>query len=295
MDDENITTFDATVYTGSEDGTVVTIDVDGGTSEQIWESDVGGTVGVPDDGLLYQSAPTAADGTVYIPSQTEPGSGTTGNLTALDAETGTVEWTFDELNNRVASTPTVHDGTVYVSTSKNNGYDPSGVGHLYGLDAETGTREFAYNRSNNGTGLVGSPTVVERANGSSVGSRVLQGLLGHTDEFPIQTDAELTLTDPTGDTVDGTVTIVDGSGTVTGGQGGRYTLSLDPGTHTVEITAPGFETQQLAVEVSEGKLLERTVALAHAHDVGDVDRDGGLLIVDAVLVQQRLVELRDPG
>lgn len=529
VDGENTTTFGTTVYTGSEDGKLVAVAVDGGTSEQMWESDVGGTVGVPDDGLLYQSAPTAADGTVYVTSQTEAGSGTTGNLTALDAETGTVEWrfsdagfipdgsptivdgvvyvtsvfgdvhaidadtgdlvwqttvptnssedatlksaptvvngtvyvtgfgnnefnlyaldvgtgeqrwtyttpdsfsgtggsptyyqgtvyltdrlhaagetairavdattgeeewtfdkslqiwgtpvvangtlylptggvgqpsagvyaldadtgdkewffdnisdgsfmkdsatvvdetvyfgtrgnnesgfggernestvyavdartgavewTFDELSNRVASTPTVHDGTVYVGTGKNNKYDPNGVGHLYGLDAETGAKEFAYNRSDNGTGLVGSPTVVERANGSSVGSRVLQGILGHTDDFPIQTGAELTLTDPTGDAVDGTVTIVDGSGTVIGGQGGQYTLLLDPGTHTIEITAPDFETQQLTVEVSEGELIERAVALAHAHDVGDVDHDGGLSVVDAVLVQRHLAEM----
>lgn len=526
--DEN-TTFGTTVYTGSEDGTVLAVDVDGATTERVWKTDVGGTVGSSDDGLLYQSAPTAADGTVYVTSQTEVGSGTSGNLTALDAETGaiewrfsdtgfvpdgsptivdgvvyvtsvfgdvyavdadtgsrvwetsvptnssedatlksaptvvdgtvyvtgfgnnkfnlyaldadtgeqrwayatpdsfsgtggsptyyegtvyltdrlhaagetairavdaatgeeqwtfdkslqiwgtpvvangslylptggvgqpsagvyaldadtgdrewffdnissgsfmkdsatvvdgtvyfgtrgnnesgfggerdestvyavdaqtgTVEWTFDEPDNRVASTPTVHDGTVYVSTGKNNRYDPDGVGHLYGLDAETGAREFVYDRSDNGTGLVGSPTVVESANGSSIGSRVLQGILGHTDAFPVQTGVELTLTDPTGDTVDGTVRIIDGSGTVTGGPDGRYTLSLEPGTHTVEIAAPGFETQQLTVGVSAGELLEQQVALAHTHDVGDTDRDGELSVVDAVLVQQRLADM----
>ncbi|MFT4945461.1 MAG: outer membrane protein assembly factor BamB, partial [Halovenus sp.] len=127
--DEN-TTFGTTVYTGSEDGTVLAVDVDGATTERVWKTDVGGTVGSSDDGLLYQSAPTAADGTVYVTSQTEVGSGTSGNLTALDAETGAIEWRFSDTGFVPDGSPTIVDGVVYVT---------SVFGDVYAVDADTGS------------------------------------------------------------------------------------------------------------------------------------------------------------
>jgi FOG: WD40-like repeat len=153
LDDEN-TTFGTTVYTGSEDGTVLAVDVDGGTTELVWETDVGGTVGTPDDRLLYQSAPTAADGTVYVTSQTDVGSGTRGNLTALDAETGAIEWRFSDTGFVPDGSPTIIDGVVYVT---------SVFGDVYAVDADTGNRVWEAsvptNSSEDAT-LKSAPTVV---------------------------------------------------------------------------------------------------------------------------------------
>jgi outer membrane protein assembly factor BamB len=62
------------------------------------------------------STPTAVDGTVYVGSSD-------GDLYALDAGTGSVDWQRD-LGRTVESSPAVVDGTVYVGSS---------TGHVYAL------------------------------------------------------------------------------------------------------------------------------------------------------------------
>jgi len=102
----------------------------------------------------------------------------------VDAETGEKEWRF-KIPSYMASSPTVADGTVYVGSHGNN---------LYAIDAETGEEEWRFKA---GHEIKSSPTVSEGmvyfgssdglyavdagVSGSSDGSRVLQGVLGHHD------------------------------------------------------------------------------------------------------------------
>ncbi|MBI2423566.1 MAG: DUF5011 domain-containing protein [Candidatus Hydrogenedentes bacterium] len=60
-----------------------------------------------------------------------------------------------------------------------------------------------------------------------------------------------------------TVTFIDGAALRGAGAGGIYSLyQVPPGIYTVEVAAPGFETQQLTVEVEEQDDLLITVILA---------------------------------
>jgi len=104
----------------------------------------------------------------------------------VDAETGEKEWRF-EIPSYMASSLTVADGTVYVGSHGNN---------LYAIDAETGEEEWRFKA---GHEIKSSPTVSRGVvyfgssgglyavdagvSGSSDGSRVLQGVLGHHDHL----------------------------------------------------------------------------------------------------------------
>jgi PGF-CTERM protein len=104
----------------------------------------------------------------------------------VDASDGTEQWAF-ETGDMVYSSPTVVDGTVYVGS---NDY------YLYAVDASDGTEQWAFET---GDWVRSSPTVVDGTvyvgsddyylyaveadvSGSSEGSRVLLGTLGHHDE-----------------------------------------------------------------------------------------------------------------
>jgi len=288
---------DGTVYITTDEnagpGQVYALDADTGTQEWLFENFSSGWTYMDDSA-------TVADDTVYFGTRNRNRRNQSA-VYAVDADSGTLEWKFDEPENKISSTPTVHDGTVYVGTGKVNKYSQTGVGHLYGIDANTGTQEFDYNRScatgcrfNQSTGLVGSPTVVEDPEEGSIGSRTRQGILGHTGSFPSSTGVELTITDPVGTLIeDSSASVRDGSGTV-GGSNGTLTVFVDPGTHTIELSAPGFGTQLLTVEVTRGHVLDREVALEHTHTVGDVNRDGAVSVVDAVLIQRHLAGM-DPA
>ena len=92
------TVWEGTVYVGDgsgnvsnppESGTMYAVDAATGTLE--WEDDLGEPI---------LSSPTVHDGIVYV--------GTiAGNLYAFDAETGDREWTFDDTNAALPSSPTV--------------------------------------------------------------------------------------------------------------------------------------------------------------------------------------------
>jgi len=162
------TVVDGTVYVGSisvrdSTGAVHAIDAPEGTER--WSLDAGPTV----------SSPTVADGTLYV------GGGS--SLYALDALTGKEEWRY-VAKEQVVSSPTVADGTVYVGGGK----------YLHALDASTGEEMWMFEDRNRG--LSTSPTVVNGTvyigsaggnlyainagvSGSSEGSRVLLGTLGH--------------------------------------------------------------------------------------------------------------------
>ena len=71
--------------------------------------------------------PTVVDGTVYVGSDD-------GNLYALDAKTGTRQWSFST-GGLVRSSPVVVDGTAYFTSADDN---------LYAVDAETGQKEWLW-------------------------------------------------------------------------------------------------------------------------------------------------------
>ena len=165
------TVVDGTVFVGSYDENLYAVDAATGNQEWAFETGVG-----------VSSSPTVADGTVFVGSD---------SLYAVDAATGEQEWAFQ--TGLVESSPTVVDGTVFVG---------SWDGNLYAVDAVTGEQQWAFE-----TGLIvaSSPTVVDGTvfvgsedstlyavdagvSGSSEGSRVLSGTLGHHDRRPNQTN-----------------------------------------------------------------------------------------------------------
>ncbi|MET9916834.1 serine/threonine-protein kinase [Streptomyces sp. NPDC006435] len=85
------------------------------------------------------SAPTVADGTVYVGDSIE-------YLFALDAATGKKRWAF-ETENSVLAAATVANGVVYV---------PSFDSNLYAVDGRTGKKRWAFRT---GSELHSSPTV----------------------------------------------------------------------------------------------------------------------------------------
>jgi len=103
-----------------------------------------------------------------------------------------------------------------------------------------------------------------------------------------------TVTDASGTPVGGaSVTVVgEDTRTVTDANG-HYELGLDPGEHVIEVSADGHDGVAMSMTVQDDETLEHQVALAPAHDVGDVQGTGELSIVDAVLIQQHLAQL-DP-
>jgi hypothetical protein len=103
-----------------------------------------------------------------------------------------------------------------------------------------------------------------------------------------------TVTDASGTPVGGaSVTAVGEDARTVTDANGHYELGLDPGEHVIEVSADGYDGVVMSMTIEDDEMLEHQVALAPAHDVGDVQRTGELSIVDAVLIQQHLAEL-DP-
>jgi outer membrane protein assembly factor BamB len=118
------------VYFASDDGYLYAVNAQSGT--QAWHTDIGNSMprdqreklGTSTDPTGYdylQSSPVVVDGQVYIGSLD-------GNVYALAADTGTINWTF-KTGNKVRATPTVDNGSVYIGS-----WDRS----TYALDALTG-------------------------------------------------------------------------------------------------------------------------------------------------------------
>jgi hypothetical protein len=139
--------------------------------DEIWRFETGNFV---------QLSPTVVDGTVFVGSADN-------NVYALDATDGTEQWRFDT-GKAVFSSPTVVDGTVFVGTDDKN---------VYALDANDGTEQWRFEtaaivRSSptvvNGTVFVGSQdnnmyALDAGVSGSSEGSRVMLGTLGHHGDW----------------------------------------------------------------------------------------------------------------
>ncbi|MFC3957058.1 PQQ-binding-like beta-propeller repeat protein [Halovivax cerinus] len=162
--DSSPTVVDGTVFVGSTDYNLYAVDAETGAEQWRFETD--------DD---VDSSPTVVDGTVFVGSDDE-------TLYALDAVTGDEQWRFNT-DGRVESSPTVAGQTVFVGSYYNK---------LYAIDAETGEERWTFET---GDRIRSSPTVVDgtvfvgshdglyvvdgKIAGSSVGSRVLSGTLGH--------------------------------------------------------------------------------------------------------------------
>lgn len=169
------------VFIGSADTNLYAVDVE--TGEEEWVVETEGRV---------MSSPTVAETTVFV------GGGSI--VYAIDTETGDKQWTFDsgevyeEKDDQPAhfgsgvighSSPTVAGGTVFVGNSN---------GTIFAIDAETGREQQRFETEINR--FSSSPTVVDgtvfiglhrdkffsvesNVDGSSSGSRVKLGTLGH--------------------------------------------------------------------------------------------------------------------
>ena len=121
--------FGELVYFASDDGYLYAVEAQSGT--EAWRTDIGnfmprdkreklGTSTDPTGYDYLQSSPVV-EGQIYIGSLD-------GNLYALDADTGKINWTF-KTGQKVRATPTLADGVVYIGS-----WDDT----MYALEAMTG-------------------------------------------------------------------------------------------------------------------------------------------------------------
>jgi len=104
--------------------------------------------GIP---TAVSASAAAADGrTVYV-------GGRNGKLYAIDASTGRLQWEFKEPSNKVDSSPTVVNGTLYIGDSDDY-YDVDD--RLYAVDAETGEQKWTFGVEEQVVAIRSSPTVV---------------------------------------------------------------------------------------------------------------------------------------
>lgn len=141
--------YEGIVYAGDYVGNVYALDIRTGHEEWVFES----------SHTRVYSSPTVADGVVYVViSQVLPDDGTSdiplydGYLYALDAETGDEIWS-DPLEEYAStggarSTPTVHDGSLYVGI----GFD------LLSVDISDGSVNW---KEDTGANIVSSPTIAD--------------------------------------------------------------------------------------------------------------------------------------
>ena len=233
--------MDGIVYIGLVDE--VPHAVDAKTGDKVWSftEDPDNLIPAPTPSYGTRTSPTIVDGTVYIGNND-------GSLLAINAETGEEEWAFRELSSAVTSSPTVLDGTIFIGSWENEPRDTGTQNEtLHAIDAVTHEQKWKFTELN--TQIWSSPTVVEQPkDGSSIGSRILQGTLGHTDVFAEQGPTEPKnpaddagsiigyLTTPGGSRIqerDIEIKIFDvGTGelksTTTTGSGGEYSTELIP-------------------------------------------------------------------
>lgn len=163
------TVSDETLFVGSIDGNIYAIDASTGEEQWQFRTDAG----------IY-SSPTVAGGTVFVGSWD-------GKLYAVDVDTGQKEWHF-QTNEAINSSPTVAGNTVFIGSRDEN---------VYAIDVRSGEKEWLFKTDGwvyssptvaNGTLFVGSRdnnvyALDVGGEGSSTGSRVRLGTLGHHHEW----------------------------------------------------------------------------------------------------------------
>jgi outer membrane protein assembly factor BamB len=264
--DSSPTVSNGTVYVGCRGGTLYAVDALTGDREWMFNA-----------GDLIFSSPTVADGLIYVGSRDS-------NLYAVDAATGKQEWMF-ETGHGVRSSPTAADGTIYVGSRDSN---------LYAVDASTGDRRWAFETDGE---VNSSPTVVDgtvyvgsRDNclyaietetaGSSDGSRVMLGTLGHHDglvsaqmghpsaSFAIAIEETTAPVEP-GDELDVTVSVENAderavTETVTVTANG-----IGSAEQTVTLDGSASTTEQLTIETDGAD--SDTYSLRASTESGDTD------------------------
>lgn len=114
---------DGRVFVGSLDNTLYALDTTDGTVE--WKHETFGAV---------RTTPAVLDGTVYTVSG---GVSRTGNVYAIDAATGELQWKFGCLRPVPFYSPIAAGDTVYVQLAPEDD-DPQNFGTVFGLDASDG-------------------------------------------------------------------------------------------------------------------------------------------------------------
>jgi outer membrane protein assembly factor BamB len=199
------------VFFGSDDCSVYALDREDGDPE--WGVKTGNEVG---------SSPTVADGTVYVGSKDH-------SLRALDTETGHTEWEVDT-ESWVSSSPTVADGTVFVGSWDDN---------VYAVDAESGEIIWTVETSDT---VSSSPTVA----GSTVFVGSFDGGLYALDADTGETEWRLS----TGDKVISSPTVA--GGTVFVGGWDEIIYAVDAETGDVEWTVETKDGVGSSPTVAEG-------------------------------------------
>jgi outer membrane protein assembly factor BamB len=237
------TPYSGTVYIGSGGGEQGVYAVNAETGEQEWKR----------TGNSNSSSPTVHNGVLYV------GRGSV--LRALRPNSGDPIWTFTKPDGRLFM-PTVYDGTVYVGSTDET---------LYAVDADTGKQQWTFNNVEH---WVRVPTVVDNPkNGSSSGSRVNLGTLGHHNVWASKQrtsglDAKITQSAGTL-TLEETVTVdagnstgqIDnyewdfGDGTTATGQSASHSYDTT-GSYTITLTVTGdgttdTTTSEVVVEAAD--------------------------------------------
>jgi len=170
------TVSDERVFFGANNSQIYALSEETGEQEWVIEAEA-----------PIQSAPTVWEGVLYVWYGTSDGN----KILAIDVETGNEQWSV-EYDGPHGSSLTVANGTVF------GGYGNIGeTGVVYALDADTGDEKWSVEYNNS---ISSSPTVVDGivfvggnngsvyaldagVNGSSEGSRVDLGTLGHHHEW----------------------------------------------------------------------------------------------------------------
>lgn len=271
------TVADGTVYVGSDDGTVYALDADDGS--EAWTFDTDSAV---------RSSPTASGGTVYVGSQDN-------GLYALDAGDGSLEWRSEQFVS-VDDGPTVVGDRYFVATGSfiTHGTDGDATVLLEpeaGLGASSpvvvdGTLYAGFGSVEDGNRSGRLYAVDVPVEGSSDGSRIRLGTLGHHDDWASAPaarflDVSVTETSVQDGTVEVSVAVenrgtLEADGEVTAAVGGT---TLDSA--AIDL-APG-ETDSLsftyATRSGDAPQVEVTVENEHDSDAVTVDLDPPRLAV----------------
>lgn len=118
------TVVGGTVYVGTRDGRLYALP--DGRAEDEWTFET-------NDELM--ASPTVVDGTVYAATRSGDQPKATGTLYAIDAATGTGEWTYTEAFGGFVSSPAVTDGIVFIG-----GEDTA----VHAVDATSGEQDWLF-------------------------------------------------------------------------------------------------------------------------------------------------------
>jgi len=305
------TVYDGTVFVGSSDDSLYALDADTGDEE--WSFETGGSI---------TSSPTAWDGLVYIGSRDD-------YVYAVDPDTGEMEWEYESETSIFRSSATVADGVVYIGDAQ---------GHVSAIDAKTGDGVWVWEDPTSTATFSSSPTVADgivyigyenssfprlfaikaEGSGSSEGSRVSLGTLGHTDTWdgtaqdawpPVDTGTMAgTVTDEDGQSIEGvSVTLStdgDDEDTVETDPSGEYEAEIPVGTYEITAEADGFlPFEDSGVTVTENETTTVDIELIGAPSAlpgqdnppqdldgdglyEDLNGDGALSIADIQLLFQ---------